>query len=47
MTLKMIDVDDKKWKAFRKHCNNKDTTMKAKLDKFLDKFMKVGTDEST
>ena len=38
MTLKMVDVDAKKWKAFRKWCNNHDTTLKVEIDKFLDKF---------
>ncbi len=38
MTMKMIDVDEKKWKAFGKWCVNHDTTMKEEIDKFLNKF---------
>ena len=40
MTLKMIDVDGKKWKAFGLWCANHDTTMKSEMDKFLGKFIK-------
>lgn len=36
---KLIDVDPDKWKLFRKYCVNKDTTMKAELDKFLNRFV--------
>lgn len=34
--LKLINVDDEKWKTFRKFCVNHDTTMKAEFNKFLD-----------
>ena len=40
LTLKMIDVDSKKWSKFRLWCANHGTTMKAEMDRFLDKFMK-------
>ena len=40
MTLKMMDVDKDKWNAFKKWCANNDTTMKAEIDKFLNKFIK-------
>ena len=36
----MIDVDAKKWKAFRLWCANQGTTMKAEIDQFLEKFVK-------
>lgn len=42
MTLKMIDVDDKKWQKFRIKCLQINSTMKYELDKFLDKFLKGG-----
>ena len=41
MTLKMIDVDPKKWKSFRKWCGNHETTMKAEVNRFLNKFKEV------
>lgn len=40
MGLKLINVDDKKWKAFRKYCFDNEITMKAEIDKFLNKFEK-------
>lgn len=38
MTNKLIDVDNIKWKQFGKWCAVHDTTIKAELDKFLNKF---------
>ena len=42
MTYTMIDIDRKKWKEFKIWCANNDTTMKAEIDKFLNKFDKGG-----
>ena len=36
----MIDVDAKKWKAFGLWCANHGTTMKAEMNKILDRFVK-------
>jgi hypothetical protein len=38
MVYKMIDVDGKKWNTFRKWCAANDTTMKAEVDLFLNKY---------
>ena len=35
---KLMDVDPEKWKMFKRHCAMKDSTMKAEMDKILDKF---------
>lgn len=39
MTIKAIDVDAKKWDKFRKKCVVNDTTLKAKLDEMITKFL--------
>ena len=40
---KLIDVEPDKWKEFKKYCAIKETTMKAEIDKFLNKFNKDDT----
>ncbi len=37
----MVDVDKDKWKVFGKWCVNNDTTIRAEIDKFLNKFSEV------
>ena len=37
---KLVDVEPDKWKSFKKYCANKEITMKAELDRFLNKFVK-------
>ena len=40
MAYTMIDIDKKKWRAFKIWCAHNDTTLKAEIDKFLNKFIK-------
>lgn len=40
MGLKLINVDDKKWKKFGKYCVNKDMTIKKAMDIILDKVLR-------
>lgn len=40
MAYTMIDIDKQKWKVFKLWCINHDTTIKAEIGKFLDKFIK-------
>lgn len=40
----MIDVDAKKWKDFKRWCNNNETTMKLEMDKLLNKFVQEAKD---
>ena len=40
MTVKLIEVNEKKWNAFRKYCVNNDTTMRAEMDRMLNRFVR-------
>jgi len=40
MGYTMIDINKEQWKVFKKWCANNETTMKAELNKMLNKFLK-------